>query len=106
MTTTYKIYDLSQIGAIGYIPDMIDPTSEVRFQDQLNITYAHGGGWRPFKGFKFAPSTLEIKYPGDPAHLPIASIKGLTQTLVIYPYGWVGIIDDATPELIEISRMD
>lgn len=92
------------IEALGFIPSFLSERSPDPARTQLDEAYAHGGGWRPFEGFVMNPSNHSIKYPGDPAYFPLASITLREETIIIYPHAWVAIVQpDGTHE---IARMD
>lgn len=89
---------------LGYIPDMLRERDERPAAQQFNDAYSHGGGWRPFEGFKFNPEIMTIKYPGDPAFRPAARIDFRDEVILVYPSAWVLILQP--DETYEISRMD
>jgi len=72
-------------------------------REQFQERYAHGGGWRPMKGHKMGED-MEIKYPGDPVMWPWALMKLRDETVVVYQYGWVAIIQPDGS--YEVARMD
>ncbi len=100
--------------SVGLIPMWLDADDPRPAAEQLNEHYAHGGGWRPFGGFKRRPDGSSegfvlrkdgsIKYPGDPAHKPIAAMMLRDELILMYPHGWVLIRQkDGT---FEVCRMD
>ncbi len=89
---------------IGFIPEFLDESDSRTTREQLNENYAHGGGWRPMKGWKMCLADHSIEYPGDSSLLPVAKIEFREDTLFIYPHAWVMLIQaDGTHE---IARMD
>lgn len=91
-------------GHLGFIPDFINPDDPRPLKEQLNDAYAHGGGWRPFKGFKLDQDTLVLQYPGEPPTLPLFMTVFRGDTVVVYQYAWVAIIQKDGS--FEVSRMD
>jgi hypothetical protein len=98
-------YDNPQrfLDSLGALPDFLVFTDQRKASEQFAERYAFGG-WRPFKGFKFDPQTKAIKYPGDPALKPIASVELRDELVLIYPYSWVGILQPDGS--FEIARLD
>lgn len=88
---------------VGGIPDMISQNNPSKAKDQLNAGYGHGGGWRPFDGFRLQPDN-SIKYPGDPALQPLAEMKLRDELILVYEHAWVAIIQP--DRSFEICRMD
>ena len=90
---------------VGFIPLMISTTSDMPMTEQLNNGYNHGGGWRPFTDFVVNDEDDTIKYPGDPAYLPIAYAEHPSgEKVYVYEHSWVRVRKlDGTDE---ISRMD
>lgn len=89
---------------IGIIPRFLDPRDPRPAVDQFNENYAHGGGWSSMTGWVFDPKTHSIKYPGDPALLPIASMNLREETIFVYQHAWVCIVQPDGS--FEIARMD
>lgn len=88
---------------LGYIPSFIDPTSDVPLREQIDGAYI--SGWNSFKGFTFNSETHTLKYPGDPAYLPIAKYvhKPTEETLYLYDSAWVCIVKGSS---FEVARLD
>jgi hypothetical protein len=87
----------------GFIPSFLDADDPRPAREQLDSNYQHGGGWQPFEGFTMTKGG-SIKYPGDPAHRPVAVIHLRDEKILIYRYAWVAIVQkDGT---FEIARMD
>lgn len=89
---------------LGYLPEFADEDDPRSLRDQLDDAYAHGGGWRPFKGFVAVGDQMSIQYPGDPVMRPVAVANFRTEIIAVYEGAWVAIWSDA--ETFEISRMD
>lgn len=88
---------------LGLIPGMLDENDPAPAREQLDAAYQHGGGWRPFPGFKLR-SDNSIKYPGDPPYPPLAVSALRDELIIIYEHGWVAIIQP--DRSFEVCRMD
>jgi hypothetical protein len=91
------------VDMLGIIPSFISVMDPRPLTQQLDDAYAHGGGWRPFEGFTMAPDG-SIKYPGDPAHKPLAKAQVRDETLYYYDYSWVSVVQ--ADGSYEVCRMD
>lgn len=88
----------------GYIPGFLDPDDPRPVKDQINDSYKHGGGWRPFEGVKLDPTTRKLRYPGDPPMTPYLEIRFGDELVLIYPFGWVMIQQpDGTYEVAKVD---
>jgi hypothetical protein len=88
----------------GLIPYWLDPEDPRPAAKQLDEHYQHGGGWRPQPGFKLDPKTKRVEYPGDPPFVPLALMRFRDETLIMYQYSYLLILQkDGT---FEICRMD
>lgn len=88
---------------LGYIPMFLDVKDPRSAKEQLHESYEHGGGWRPFKGFKVLPNG-NISYAGDPPLQLIAEVTIRKETVRIYQNAWVMIMQEDGS--YEISKMD
>jgi hypothetical protein len=88
---------------VGILPLWLDPEDPRSAKEQLDEHYRHGGGWQPFEGFKLMKDS-SIKYPGDPAHKPLAMMKLRDEVILVYPHSWVLILQKGGS--FEICRMD
>ena len=92
------------LDAVGIISQFLSEHDPRPAREQLNKGYAHGGGWRPFKGFNLDLKSRALKYSGDPAYYPLAYATLRDESIFIYPYAWVAIVQlDGT---FEVARMD
>jgi len=89
---------------IGLIPGMLAEDDPRPAREQFDERYAHGGGWRPMKGFEVRDN-LRLKYPGDPPMDPIAMLKLRDELIVIYRHGFVAIYTKGVAGF-EVARMD
>jgi len=91
--------------AVGLIPTFLSESDPRPAREQFNTAYAHGGGWRPFKGFRIIDRAFpSIQYPGDSALPPVARAQLRDEEIFIFPYAWVMILQPDGS--YEISRMD
>lgn len=88
---------------LGLIPDMLDDNNPTSAKAQLHSGYLHGGGWRPFKGFKLLDDN-SLKYPGDPIYPVRATAKLRNETIAFYDHSWVAVIQP--DRSFEVCRMD
>lgn len=90
---------------LGFLPGFLHVDDERSAREQFDSCYQHGGGWRPFKGFKVVnEETQAIAYPGDPAMKPVAKAHLRDETIYFYPHSWVRIVQPDGSW--EICRMD
>lgn len=89
---------------VGYIPDFLSLDDPRPAKEQLNENYAHGGGWNPMKGWTFNPLNQFLKYPGDPALIPVARAQLRHEEIFIYPHAWVVIAHQDGS--FEVARLD
>jgi hypothetical protein len=93
---------------LGYLPDILNSGDHRPVATQLDERYAHGGGFRPFgRGeWEFTATTGRLKYPGDPAMMPLASIwmplSG--ELLFFYPQQMLLIV--GAGGLFTVTRVD
>lgn len=89
---------------VGYIPGFLSLNDPRPAKEQLNENYAHGGGWRPMGGWTFNPINQCLKYPGDPALLPVARAQMREEEIIVYAHAWVAIVrQDGS---FEVARLD
>jgi hypothetical protein len=102
MTIKISVKHVTDLDRIGLIPGFLREDDPRPAREQFDERYRHGGGWHSLHGFKLTDKTL--KYPGDPPMEPIASINFRNETIYIYKYGMVNIVQpDGT---FEVARMD
>lgn len=89
---------------LGLIHSFLSEADPRPAKEQLHSNYAHGGGWHPFHGFTFDPTTLTISYPGDPPHRALARTRLRDETILYFDYSWVLILQEDGSW--EIARMD
>lgn len=89
---------------VGFIPSWLSEDDPRPAKEQLHEHYSHGGGWHPQESFTLLPDGWSVKYPGDPPLRPLAFMKLRQERIVIYPLGYVAIIQP--DRSFEICRMD
>lgn len=97
------------VHACGMIPRFLDAEDLRPAREQLNENYAHGGGWRPMKGFTHLGGG-RLRYSGDPVYVPLASAQLRDELIVVYPSGWVAIFQPGSMQppgpAFEVARLD
>jgi len=88
---------------LGLIPGWLDRDDPRPAREQFNEHYGHGGGWRPFGGFKLTAQNRLI-YPEDPPLVPLAQAWLRDELIVFYEHAWVAIIQ--SDRSFEACRMD
>lgn len=91
---------------LGYIPLFLSENDPRSAKEQFNANYAHGGGWQPFEGFKLDTCQEQfcLKYPGDRPMKEIGRGTLRNETIVVFEYSWVAIIQ--SDGSYAIARMD
>jgi len=87
---------------LGLIPSFLSEDDPRSAREQLDANYAHGGGWRPMKGFE--RDGMVLRYPGDPPFKPLVMTGLREEVIVIYPHGIVMILQKDGS--FEAARMD
>jgi hypothetical protein len=88
---------------LGLLPMMLDTNDPRPAREQLDSNYQHGGGWRPFNGFKLRRDNALV-YPGDPPTIPLAMTMLRDELIVFYESEWVAIIQP--DRSFEVCRLD
>lgn len=88
---------------LGIIPEWFNEDDPASAREQINQHYQHGGGWHPLAGFKMAPNE-DLLYPGDPPTRALWKAKLRDETIIIYEYAWVAIIQPDGS--FEVARCD
>ena len=104
MIMVWSLMNSGTIDDVGLIANFVSDDNPDPAAKQFDDNYQHGGGWRPFKGHKFDPMTLELSYPGDPPMEPVATTNLRDEIIYVYPYAWVLILQKDGS--FEVSRMD
>jgi hypothetical protein len=83
---------------LGFIPSFLNEDDPRPAREQIDANYRHGGGWSPFVGFAMTRDVL--CYPGDPPMSALAETKLREETIRVYDYSWVAIVQpDGTWEV-------
>jgi hypothetical protein len=83
---------------LGFIPSFLSENNPRGAVEQLDSAYKHGGGWHPFGGFElqrpiqWGVPTWRLKYPGDPAYLPLAYAFLREELIVLFEHAWVVVV--------------
>lgn len=102
MMKWYQLHPSASIEMLGFIPSFLDENDPRPAREQFNTNYV--SGWCPFKGHIMNPTNRAIEYPGDPPLLPLAMTHLRDETIIVYNYAWVAILQP--DETYEIARMD
>jgi hypothetical protein len=76
---------------LGIIPAMLDEGDPRPAAEQFHANYAHGGGWRPTRGFALSAEWV-LSYPGDPPMRPVAMTQLREEFIMLYPHAWVLVL--------------
>lgn len=110
MINFHIVHPHGTLEMLGFIPEFLDERNPAPAKEQLHHNYVHGGGWRPMKGFKFGEPIAEyggtpcLVYPGDPPIEPIAKAMLRDETIIVYNWAWVAIVQKDGS--YEVARMD
>jgi len=92
---------------LGYIPTFLSIESPLRASKQIDRSYRHGGGWRPFKGFELEVAEggfVGMRYPRDPLVHLLYKTKLRKEHIFFYQHQWLRI---AQPNgSWEVCRLD
>lgn len=99
-----------ELEAAGFIPMMLDTENPKSAAEQLHDGYAHGGGWRPFKGFtreqNGTRNQWRLRYVGDQPMYSITAVQMRDEVIVVYEGSWVTVHNVNTPDEFVCARMD
>ena len=96
--------DVDPEAYLGMIPAFLSERDPRPAKEQLDLAYAHGGGWSPLDGWEMEPRLASIKYPGDPPLRPVARAVLREETIYVYPHAWVAVVQK--DGAYEIARLD
>lgn len=90
--------------SLGFLPDILREDDPRPVKDQLEDRYAHGGGWRPIKGFKMRAGHV-LRYPGDRPFRPSAIAQFGDEKVIFYRAG--SLLAVIQPDKsFEVTRVD
>lgn len=98
-----KLHPKASPEHLGLIPSFFSLSDPAPAREQIARNYAHGGGWFPISGFK-AGEGGSLRYPGDPALVPLYEAQLREETIRVYLSAWVAIFQPDGS--FEISRID
>jgi len=99
-----RTFGRTRLSDLGFIPTFLSLNDPRPAKEQFDDNYQHGGGWRPIKGYTILNPDGYLLYPGDPVLKPIAEIVFRDETIRIYDYAIVCIVQPDGS--FEVSRMD
>lgn len=92
---------------LGRIPLLIDPNSTDPIWQQVEDNYP--AGWQPVMGLERDKWTLTFDdyliYPGLPPVAPAAMATHAGERVLVYPAGWVVVVNDLTSEFT-VARIE
>ena len=88
---------------VGDIPIFLNEDDGRCAREQFNERYAHGGGWRPMRGWAMYEN-FYIQYEDESPLEPWAMMRLHNETILVYDHSWVAIIQP--DQAFEVSRMD
>jgi hypothetical protein len=86
---------------LGAIPEFLDEADPRPAKAQFAERYV--SGWSPMQQWELRPGHI-LKYPGDPAMKPLARLDFRDETILLYQYAFVVIVQK--DGAFEVSRMD
>ena len=101
MITFMMLKQVDPWHALGYIPGFLSEDDPRPAKQQIDERYI--SGWNRFDGFKMA-GNFSLRYPGDPALEPLAMTHLRDETIYVYRYGWVAIVQP--DKSFEVARLD
>lgn len=91
--------------SLGLIPMFLSLDDPAPAAEQFDGNYAHGGGWQPMSGWRLDDDfVLHYLDDEDPPLTPLAVARFRDETILVYPYAWVVVLQEDGS--FEISRMD
>lgn len=89
---------------LGALPDIIRADDDRPIKEQLEDRYAHGGGWRPIKGFRKNKDHI-LRFPGDEPYHPVA-MTAIGDELVIFYSKCQLLVVIQLDKSFEVTRVD
>ena len=102
MLTFEPLHPQAALAHRGYIPSFLSENDPRPAREQISDNYI--GGWFSFKDFVLQSDGLALKYPGDPALLPLWQAELRDETIVVYQHAWVMI--KQKDGSFEVARLD
>lgn len=88
---------------LGFIPFFLSENNPASAKEQIDASYAHGGGWRTHHGWTMK-SNGALSFPGDPDLRVIAEAKLRDEIIRVYEMSWVAIVQPNGE--YEVARID
>jgi hypothetical protein len=85
-----QVHPKANFDQLGFIPSFLDASNPLPAAQQIDRAYSHGGGWRPFFGFKLMEGG-ELKYPEDPPIRCLWRTQLRDETIHFYQHSWLRI---------------
>jgi hypothetical protein len=105
LNRNYKPADARQ--HLGRIPLLINPDSPDPIYRQIEDNYP--AGWQPVAGLEREKWTLTFDdyliYPGLPPLAPAAMAQHAGERVLVYPAGWVVVVNDLNGEFT-VARIE
>jgi hypothetical protein len=94
---------------IGLVTMMLNPDAKGTAVQQLDAGYGHGGGWRPFEGFKMLEDgNMQYGDPNeenaDPPTQLLWEAQFNDETIRVYQNAWFAVVQKDGS--FEVCRMD
>lgn len=95
---------------LGMLPSFVSAVDERPAKDQINVAYAHGGGWHGstdrfrLNQSKPIPSLRSIQYPDESFRL-IAQVQLRDELIMLFENAWVAIKKSGQDE-VEVALVD
>lgn len=90
--------------ALGLLPTFLAGDDDRKAAVQFNDRCGAHGGWRAVANATVDPETKAMLYPGDPPCPPMARTQLRDETIYVYRWGFVGIVQADGSN--EVSRLD
>ena len=89
--------------ALGFLPLLLSEDDPRTVAKQLDDTYAHGGGWRPIKGWRLGEGDV-LDYDGDEPLTPLAEAWLRNERIVFYRHALLAVFQPDGS--FEVTRVD
>lgn len=92
----------------GLLPLIINPHDTRSVKEQIEVNYAHGGGYFAMHGFKLHDhkkvGQAFMTYPGDPKFHEVARCRVGDELVILFDCAFVAIVD--SKGRFTVTRMD
>jgi hypothetical protein len=104
MTKWELLHPQATYDMLGFLPKFMSEFNPEPAKTQLDNCYRHGGGWKPFMGFRLSKDRLSLVYPGDPPMRAVGKTKLHEEEIILFEASWVAIVQPDGS--YEVARMD